>query len=378
MHLSNEREPPSRGEQWPSDVHLSTKTDGEGRSAMSGDALRAAIHAVAEGRALRIDEMKAAMNEVLEGEGSEALIAALAMGLRVRGETTDEILAAAEVMRTHCRAVSLRGEGPLLDTCGTGGDGSGSFNVSTASAIVVAACGVRVAKHGNRAVSSRSGSADVLEALGLRIDLPVDRLRASVDDLGIGFLFAPAHHGALRHAAPVRRALGLRTFFNLLGPLTNPAGATHQLVGVYDPSRTAPLAEVLGRLGGRRAWVVHGHGGLDEVSPLGPTKVSAWADGRVEERIIAPEDFGLERSTEASLAGGDAVANATIVRAVLAGQPIPQRAAVVLNAAAALVVAEQETELLAARRRVESALDDGSAVALLERWIEFSQPGDPP
>ncbi len=257
----------------------------------------------------------------------------------------------------------------LVDTCGTGGDGAGSFNVSTVVAFAVAGAGLKVAKHGNRAVSSRSGSADVLEALGANLDLGADRVAASVKDHGIGFFFAPAFHGAMRHAAPVRRALGLRTFFNLLGPLSNPAGATHQLVGVYDAARVTQVARVLGRLGVRGAWVVHGEGGLDEVSPMGETQVAILAGSEVQERRVTPRDFGLEVRSEASIAGGDANENAEIARRVLGGEDVPQRAAVVLNAAATLLAAGVEDEPEAAARRIGEVLDSGAATRALERFI---------
>lgn len=338
------------------------------------EALAGAVRAAVEGRDLDAASMEAAVEAILAGEASEAQIAALAVALRMKGETAEEIAAAARVMRRRCNAVQVAGHDVVLDTCGTGGDGAGTFNVSTASAVVVASCGVTVAKHGNRAVSSRSGSADVLEALGVRIDLPGEAVARCVAELGIGFLFAPAHHGALRHAAPVRRALGVPTFFNLLGPLANPAGATHQLVGVYDPERVTQMAEVLGLLGGRRAWVVHGAGGLDEVSPSGPTRVAVLEAGGVTARTVRPEDFGLEPVPLAELAGGDAADNARIVRAILEGtERGPRRTAVVLNAAAALLVAGAAAEPVEAAARVAEAIDSGDAGRLLSRWIEHTR-----
>jgi anthranilate phosphoribosyltransferase len=258
---------------------------------------------------------------------------------------------------------------PLLDTCGTGGDRAGTFNVSTVAAFVVAACGVKVAKHGNRAVSSRSGSADVLEALGARLELTEEEAQAAVRDVGMAFLFAPAHHGALRHAAPVRRALGLRTFFNLLGPLANPAEATHQLLGVYDPGRVRQMAEVLGQLGTRGAWVVHGAGGLDEVSPLGPTKVAVLLDGEVDERTVEPLTFGLSIAGPEAVAGGTPEDNAALARRLLSGERVPQRVTVVLNAAAALLAAGAETDPKRAAEWAQSALDSGAASDVLERYV---------
>jgi len=333
--------------------------------------LRDAIRAVVARDDLDAATMEAAMEAILAGEAAEAEIAALAVGLRMKGETAEEIAAAARVMRRRCDAVSVAEAGQtVLDTCGTGGDGLGTFNVSTVSAVVVAACGVPVAKHGNRAVSSRAGSADVLEALGVRIDLDGDAVARCVGELGIGFLFAPAHHGALRHAAPVRKALGVRTFFNLLGPLANPASATHQLVGVYDPDRVEQMATVLGKLGITGAWVVHGEGGLDEVSPCGPTRVAVLANGGVETRTLTPGDFGLEPVRPEDLEGGDAERNAAIARAILAGEDAKRRQAVVINAAAALIVAGEADDPKDAARRAADAIDTGAAARKLDEWAE--------
>lgn len=333
-----------------------------------------AIRAVVEGGSLDAATMEMAVETILAGEASEAQIAALAVGLRMKGETAEEIAAAARVMRRRCDAVVVTdGDGVVLDTCGTGGDGAGTFNVSTISAVVVAACGVAVAKHGNRAVSSKSGSADVLEALGVRIDLDGDAVARCVREVGIGFLFAPAHHGALRHAAPVRRALGVRTFFNLLGPLANPAGATHQLVGVYDARRIRQMAEVLGLLGTRAAWVVHGEGGLDEVSPCGPTAVAVLAGGEVTVRTVTPADFGLEAVRIEDITGGDAADNARIGRAILDGERGARRTAVVINAASALLVAGAVADPVDAARRAADAIDSGAARRTLETWAALTR-----
>ena len=330
--------------------------------------LEDAIKRVVASEDLDAATMEGAMRAVLAGDASPAQIAALAVALRMKGETVVEIAAAAQVMRERCETVRVGRRGPVLDTCGTGGDGRGTFNISTVSAIVVAACGVTVAKHGNRAVSSRAGSADVLEALGLRIDLPASRVTEVVEEVGIGFLFAPAHHGALRHAAPVRRELGVRTFFNLLGPLANPARATHQLVGVYDPQRVVQMAEVLGRLGVEGAWVVHGDGGLDEVSPWGRTFAAVFADGAVSTRELTPADFGLEAVEPASIVGGDAQENASIAERILAGAPGPERTAVLLNAGAALCVAGVAAEPRAGAERAAEAIDSGAAAEKLAAW----------
>ena len=336
-------------------------------------ALRTAVAEAVEGKDLAASTMETAMADVLSGEAPEALIAALAVALRMKGETTSEIASAARAMRSKAARVVLSVSGPILDTCGTGGDGSGSFNVSTVAALVASSCGVRVAKHGNRAVSSRSGSADVLEALGLDLARSSEQVAKQIAEVGIGFLFAPQHHQAMRHAAPVRRALGLRTFFNLLGPLSNPASATHQLVGVYDPSRLEMMATVLGDLDVERAWVVHGAGGLDEISPLGPTQVVENSAGQIRRFEVTPADFGCDVGDADSLRGGDAHENAAIARSVLSGEPDARRNVVVINAAAALVVAGLESDLRRAADRARSALDDGAALAQLERLVSWSE-----
>ncbi len=332
-------------------------------------ALADALARVVRGEVLDAAAMEAAMEEILSGEAGAARIAGLAVALRMRGETPAELIAAARVLRRRAVPLPVRPGERLLDTCGTGGDGAGTFNISTTSALVIAACGVKVAKHGNRAVSSRAGSADVLEALGVPLEQAPEAASASLDRLGIAFLYAPSFHGALRHAAPVRRELGMRTFFNLLGPLANPAGASHQLLGLYDPARVRSIAEVLAGLGVEGAWVVHGEGGLDEVSPSGPTRVAVLAHGAVAERVVEPRDFGLEPVPLEGLAGGDARRNAAILRAVLAGEPGPPRAAVIVNAAAGLAAAGAQDDLRASAERAAAAIDRGDARVLLERWI---------
>ena len=332
-----------------------------------------AIKAVVAGADLSDAEVEAAMDAILDGEASPAQIAAFVVGLRMKGESASEIAAAARALRKHCDAIRPKVDGPLLDTCGTGGDGLHTFNISTAAAIVAASCGVAVAKHGNRAVSSKAGSADVLEALGVRIDLSPERVLQSIEDLGIGFMFAPSHHSAMRHAAPVRRELGVRTLFNLLGPLSNPASATHQVVGVYDPRRLEQLAQALGALGLTAAWVVHGQGGLDEVSPAGPTRVAQLAGGEVTCFDISPIDFGIAEVPVEALGGGDAARNAQIIHAVLDGEQGPPRSAVVLNAAAALRVAGLADDPKAAADRAAEAIDRGDAKEKLERWAAFTQ-----
>lgn len=317
---------------------------------------------------------------LLDGALTAAQIAAILVALRAKGETAAEIAAAARALRARAVSVhpGLPAGTPLLDTCGTGGDGAHTFNVSTVSAIVLAACGAKVAKHGNRAVSSRAGSADLVEALDVPIEGPSpgfeERQLRSLERVGLAFFFAPRHHGALRHAASVRRELGVRTVMNLLGPIANPAGATHQLLGVFDDRRRATLASVLGRLGSVRAWVVHGLAcegaprGLDEVSTAGPTRVTVLDGGALEEREIVPEDAGLARVSLEALKGSDAHGNAAIARAVLAGERVPPRTAVVLNTACALVIAGVAGDLREGRERAEAALDRGDAARTLEAW----------
>lgn len=313
------------------------------------------------------------MDTILDGKASGSQIAAFVVALRMKGESADEIAAAARALRKHCETIQPKVDGPLLDTCGTGGDGLHTFNISTAAAVVVAGCGVAVAKHGNRAVSSQAGSADVLEALGVRIDLTAERARQCIEQLGIGFLFAPSHHAAMRHAAPVRRELGIRTLFNLLGPLSNPASATHQVVGVYDSERVEQLARALGSLGVTAAWVVHGQGGLDEVSPSGPTTVAQLRDGKVSTFEVTPQDFGLSEVPIDALRGGNATRNAEIIRSVLAGKQGPARVAVLLNAAAALCVAGVASDPTAAAERAAEAVDSGAATETLDRWARFTR-----
>lgn len=332
-----------------------------------------AIKEVVEGRDLASSDVEAAMDAILGGQASAAQIAAFVVALRMKGESADEIAAAARALRKHCETIDPKVDGPLLDTCGTGGDSLHTFNISTAAALVAAACGVAVAKHGNRAVSSKAGSADVLEALDVRIDLTPQRVQQCIEEVGIGFLFAPSHHAAMRHAAPVRRELGIRTLFNLLGPLSNPASATHQVVGVYDPARVEQLALALGALGLTAAWVVHGEGGLDEVSPSGSTTVAQLADGQVTTFEVSPDDFGLSKVPIEALRGGDAACNADIIRDVLAGGQGPARIAVLLNAAAALCVTGLARNPRAAAERAAEAIDSGAAEDTLERLVQFTR-----
>jgi anthranilate phosphoribosyltransferase len=316
------------------------------------------------------DIARVAMEQILSGEATPAQIAALAVALRMKGETPDEIAGMAEAMRARVSPIRSRRE-PLLDTCGTGGDNAGTFNISTTVAIVAASCEVAIAKHGNRAVSSRTGSADVLEALGVPIDLTPEDATRSLDLLGITFLFAPNYHTALRYAAGARREIGVRTVFNVLGPLTNPAGARRQLLGVYSDALVRPVAEVLRMLGSERAWVVHGRDGMDELTVFDRSHVAELADGTIQEFEVDPRSMGLAHDDRLGVAGGDAAVNAARIRAVLAGEPGAARDVVVLNAAAALVVSGVVADLGDGVRRARAAIDDGAAARKLAALAAF-------
>lgn len=312
-------------------------------------------------------DVRAAFDAILAGAWTPVQIAAFAAALRVRGETTETLVAGARSLRAAMTVVD-HGLPETLDTCGTGGDGRGTVNVSTAAAVLVAALGVHVAKHGNRSVSSRSGSADVLEALGLPLDVPTDRQHEVLRRAHIAFLLAPAHHPALRHASAVRRELGVRTIFNALGPLVNPANVTAQLVGVYEDTLRPKMAHALGELGVRRAWVVRSHDGLDEISPEAPTRVSVLhPTGEVEEREASPEDFGLARSPASALAGGSPEENARALSAIFRGEDSPALPTVVLNAAAALHVA-RGIPLRDAAVAVAEAQRQGRGAEVFEAW----------
>ncbi len=335
-----------------------------------------AIESVIAGRDLAREVAEAAMEEILTGRASDAQIAGLLTALRMKGETVDELVGFARAMRRHASVIFPNGAPTamkLVDTCGTGGDASGTFNVSTAAAFVVAGAGVPVAKHGNRSISSRCGSADVLEALGVRLDLPAERVRAAIEEVSIGFLFAPAVHTAMKHAMRARRELRLRTVFNLLGPLTNPAGAKAQVVGVFQQGYTELLAQALAELGVERAFVVHGVDGLDEISLSGETQVAELRDGSVRSYTVVPEDFGLRRAPLEAVAGGDAEQNARIIRRVLRGELGPPREIVVANAAAALVAAGRARDWLEGVRLAEQSIDSGAAHSRLERLVAFSR-----
>ena len=324
---------------------------------------------IARGDRLTEQEAGSAMAIIMDGEATPAQIGALLVGMAVRGETEDEIVGFARTMRA--RAVPLTAKN-AVDTCGTGGDGAGTFNISTVASLVVAACGVPVAKHGNRSASGSCGSADVLEALEVRIDAPVEVVQRCLDDVGWTFLFAPGFHASTRHAVGPRRELGIRTAFNLLGPLTNPAAPSAQIVGVPRPELTEFLAGCLRRLGVARAWVVHG-AGIDEMSLCGPTRVTAFDDGEMRTFTVRPEDAGLDPCAAPALQGGDARANADIARRVLEGGRGPTRDVVLLNAAAALLVAGRVEDLRAGVAEAGRAVDEGRAGALLRRVVEVSR-----
>ncbi len=335
--------------------------------------VQAALETLLERRDLSRAEARAVMTEVMRGEATQAQIAGLLVALRAKGETADEIAGCAEAMRDHVLPVHPTRD-DLVDTAGTGGDGARTFNISTTAALVAAAAGAAVAKHGNRAISSASGSADLLEALGFQLDQPPERIARSIDELGFGFMFAPSHHPAMRHAAPVRRELGTRTVFNILGPLTNPAGARAQVVGVFSAALVPLVAQVLAQLGARRAFVVHGFGGIDELSPSGPNVVSEVADGRVRDRVVDPEELGLERCDPTDLGGGAPAENAAAVHAIFTGaERGGRRDAVLLNAAGAIAASGHAADLREGLELARRAIDTGAASRRLDELVAFSQ-----
>ena len=333
--------------------------------------IQAALADLLDGRSLSRDQARNVMDEIMRGEATAAQIAGFLVALRLKGETVDEIAGCAEAMREHVLPVRPERD-DLVDTAGTGGDGAHTINISTAAAIVAAAAGAAVAKHGNRAVSSASGSADVLEALGFSLEQSPERIGRSIDELGFGFMFAPTHHPAMRHAAPVRRELAARTVFNVLGPLTNPAGARAQVIGVYEPRLVRTIAEVLAELGARRAFVVHGSYGIDELSPCGDNLVCEVVDGRVLDRVIDPLDFGIERCDPAELRGGSPEENARTIRELFAGRPGGARDAVLLNASGAIAAAGHAADLGEGLGLAREAIDSGAAAARLDELARFS------
>ena len=317
------------------------------------------------------DQMAAMIDEIFSGALSDALITAFMAALATKGETFEELAGAARAMRR--RAGRIQAAAPaVVDTCGTGGDGTGTFNISTTTAFVVAGCGVTVAKHGNRSVSSRCGSADLIEALGVNLDTPPDLVEEAVGRIGIGFLFAPLYHSAMRHAAGARKELGIRSIFNMLGPLTNPAGADCQLLGVFAPQLTEMFAEALRLLGSRRALVVHGHDGLDEISACAPTRITELKDGLLRTYDIAPERYLGRRAAPDEVAGGDAAFNAALTRRILNGAPGGAREVVLLNAAAALMAAGRAEGFEDGLRLAAQSIDSGAARAKLDALVRFT------
>ncbi len=350
---------------------------------MTSPIITETVRALVDRKDLSRIEAAAAMEAIMSGAATNAQIAAFLTALRMKGETVEELIGFAQVMRQKAVKVRTRaGEvvgatgtdrEMLIDTAGTGGDASGTFNVSTATAFVVAGAGLKVAKHGNRSVSSLCGSADVVETLGINIELPPAKVARCVDDVGIGFLYAPLLHTAMKHVMAARREMGIRTVFNMLGPLTNPAGANAQVIGVYSDALTEPLARVLAELGTLRAFVVHGADGLDEVSNTGPSNISEVHEGVVRSSTVRPEDFGLPRASIQDLRGGDRAENAEIIRKVLAGEAGPRRDIVLMNAAAALVVGGKARDFKEGVALAAKSIDSGAAAAKLADLVEVSQ-----
>ncbi len=338
--------------------------------------IKEAIAAVVRGDDLTEEQMMEAMEEIMDGRATQAQIGSFITALRMKGERVDEITGAAKVMRARAQKINIknpREDETILDTCGTGGDSTNTFNVSTATAFVAAGGGARVAKHGNRAVSSQCGSADVLEALGLKLDMGFSHVERCIQELGIGFLYAPLFHVAMKHAAGPRREIGLRTIFNVLGPLTNPAGATAQLLGVYDPDLTETMAHVLERLGIREAFVVCGEGTFDEISICGPTRVSHLKDREVKTFTMSPEDYGFKTAAPEAIRGGSARENARAIMEIMEGQRGPRRDIVLLNAAAAFVAAGLDGDLKAGIQRAKESIDSGRAREKLNSLIDFAR-----
>lgn len=334
--------------------------------------IKGLLEKIVQKQNLTEEEAEIAMGEIMGGEATPAQIASFLTGLRMKGETVEEITGCAKGMRKKALKINPR-VNSLIDTCGTGGDGAGTFNISTAVAIVGASAGLGVAKHGNRAVSSRCGSADVLEALGIKVDLAPQEVETSIEKVGIGFLFAPNFHQAMKYAAVPRRELGLRTIFNILGPLTNPASPQGQVLGVYNPDLTELMAKALGNLGAKRAYVVHGYPGLDEISLVGETKISELKDDIVRTFYLNPEDLGLSKVNMEDLRGGEALENAQLIVNLLQGNKGPARDIVLLNSAAALVVGGKAESLEDGIKIAADTIDAGSAYDKLQEWREFSK-----
>ena len=333
--------------------------------------IKEAIQALVSGRSLTTEEAASVMEEIMQGEVTPAQLGAFVTALRLKGETVDEIVGLAKTMRA--KAVPVTIPEPVVDTCGTGGDGLHTFNISTTAAFVAAGAGLKVAKHGNRAMSSHCGSADVLEALGVRIDLNAEQVQRCLQKVGIGFMFSPVFHPAMKYAATPRREIGIRTVFNIIGPLTNPAGTRVQLLGVADKTLVEKLASVLHGLGCQHALVVHGEDGLDEITITGKTKVCELKDGGIKSYSISPEDFGLSRASLDNLKGGTTDENATQLRSILAGAPGPQRDVVLMNAAAVLLAGDRVETLKQGVALAGEVIDGGRATEKLEQLIEFTQ-----
>ncbi len=337
--------------------------------------LKEAVAKLAQKQDLTKDEAYAAMNHIMAGEATDAQIAAFLMGLRLKGETVEEIVGCATVMRERAVHIPSKHQN-VIDTCGTGGDGSGTFNISTTAAIIASAAGAVVAKHGNRAVSSRCGSADVLKALGVNIDVPPEKAAKTLDDVGITFLFAPLMHGAMKYAANARKELAIRTIFNILGPLTNPAGAQRQVLGVFDPALTEKLAGVLKELGSQHALVVHGEGGFDELSTVGWTKVSELRNGELKTYELNVQELGLNAATIESLKGGDVDRNVAILRDVLDGKDGATRDISLLNSGAALFVSGHASAVKEGIALARETVDSGAAKRKLNDWVDATNSQD--
>jgi|ERR1041384_3673476 anthranilate phosphoribosyltransferase len=334
--------------------------------------LKESLGRLTAAQSLSREEAASAMGEIMDGQATSAQIAAFLTALRMKGETVDEIVGCARAMREHAVRVDAGG-GTVLDTCGTGGDGRGTFNVSTLTAVVAAACGVKVAKHGNRAASSKCGSSDLLEALGVKIENPKEKIEAMLREVGIAYLHAPNFHPAMKHAGPVRKELGFRTIFNILGPLCNPASANAQVIGIFAPALVRPVAEVLQALGSTHVFTFHGADGLDEISTTGENRALEMKDGCIGEWIIGPETIGVPRAKVSDLAGGDVATNVKIARDVLGGAKGPHRDIVLLNAAVALVAAGAAKDPKEGARKSAEAIDSGAATRKLEQLVAASK-----
>jgi anthranilate phosphoribosyltransferase len=328
--------------------------------------IREAIDKVSKRIDLGQEEMAAVFEEIMNGEATPIQIGAFITALRMKGETVDEITAAAKVMRAKASNIALGEEEDLIDTCGTGGDKSNTFNISTAAAFVIAGCGIRVAKHGNRSVSSQCGSADVLEELGVKIDLPPEGVKRCIKKIGIGFMFAPVFHGAMKHAAAPRKEIGIRTIFNILGPLSNPARATHQIMGVFRPELTQDMARVLANLGAKAAMVVHSEDGLDEISINGKTRITEYKNKKIRSYCVQPKNFGLRRADLYSVRGGDKRTNAGIITDILSGKRGPQMDIVLMNASAALVLMDEARDFKDGVRIALESVDSDKALEKLK------------